>query len=231
MLDKKNKRPQADRLIFGGSFDPPHHGHIEMVRYVFSQNLVNHVDLIPASISPFKQNMPPLAASKHRLAMLTMVADFLYEQEAPRIEKKSLQVLDIELCRKPPSYTVNTCEHLSQKYNGQSIAILIGGDSLNGLHRWHRIGDILRHHPFWVFGRGSTAQKDRQDFDRLYSELLSTFPFANLHLLADTPSVDCASSDLRRSLRQKKYHQYNHHEYKHCLPPQILDYICKQQLY
>ena len=74
---------KADRLLFGGSFDPPHRGHLEILRYVLSQNLASYIDLVPAAISPFKESQPPLGSAEDRLWMLSKSIDFLSQLGLP----------------------------------------------------------------------------------------------------------------------------------------------------
>ena len=210
----------VDRLLFGGSFDPPHRGHLEILRYVLQKDLAACVDLVPAAVSPFKATEPPSASSHDRLAMLQKLVEYLYKDG---FGKKTLGLLDLELKRKAPSYTVDTCRALRAKFPGQKIAILIGADSVKDLELWNSIEELFNHHSFWIFLRESMP---KSKLERACKRLLALFPQAHIQILWDSCLVNCASSELRRQLAANvTAKQMN------CLLPEVWNYIQSKKLY
>ncbi|RUM44700.1 MAG: nicotinate (nicotinamide) nucleotide adenylyltransferase [Hydrogenimonas sp.] len=114
--------------IFGGSFDPPHLGHLEIIKKALDQLDIDRLIVVPAFISPFKKghSAPP----QQRLAWLKkMTAD------DPRIE-----VSDIEVQKGGASYTIETVNYFSQFFD--TIYLIIGADNLKSLHKWHRFEEL-----------------------------------------------------------------------------------------
>ena len=216
--------PQVvDHLIFGGSFDPPHLGHLGILRYILQNRLASCVHLLPAAVSPFKEKEPPSVRGLDRLRMLQKLLAHLYLEG---FERKSLSLLDLELKRRAPSYTVDSCRILREKYeqrNEKKIAILIGADSLKGLELWKDIEELLSHHSFWVFLRNSVSKKKLQE---IHKAILTLFPQARIEILWDSPLINCASSELRSLLATKPQPKE-----LDCLLPEVWEYIQEKKLY
>jgi nicotinate-nucleotide adenylyltransferase len=134
--------------IFGGSFDPVHHGHLLMAEAAIEQLNLDRILFIPAALSPFKQDRPPGASPEQRLKMLRLAT-----ASEPRFE-----VDERELHREGPSFTVDTVRSLLGDYPGVRFLLLIGADNLGELHHWHGIDELRNLVDFAVFDRnGETA--------------------------------------------------------------------------
>jgi nicotinate-nucleotide adenylyltransferase len=129
--------------IFGGSFDPIHHGHLILAGDAVEQMELDRLLFVPAAVNPFKQDRTP-AAARHRAEMIRAAID-----GDPRFELD-----ERELHRPPPSYTVDTLREISAENPGAKLYLIIGDDNLDGLERWHRIADIRDLASFIVFRRG-----------------------------------------------------------------------------
>lgn len=129
------------RAVFGGSFDPPHHGHLAMLSAVRERGLADHVWLVPAGRNPHKPaaQAPPA----HRLRMAELACAGL-----PGVE-----VLALETSRPGPSYTVDTLEELARRHPGDELLLLLGADSLSDLPRWRRPERIVELAELLVFPR------------------------------------------------------------------------------
>ena len=99
-------------LLFGGTFDPIHHGHLIVARSVAEQLDVEKTILIPSANPPHKSNLK-LTDPKHRLAMTRLAVD----------GDNRFEVSDCELHRDAPSYTIDTVKHF-RKSSGPSGACL-----------------------------------------------------------------------------------------------------------
>ena len=128
--------------IFGGTFDPIHHGHLILARDAFEQLGFDRLIFIPAAISPHKLKQQP-TAPELRLEMLRAA-----------IEGESHFCLDaLELERPAPSYTVDTMEVLKTREPDADFVYLIGEDNVVRLPTWHRFADLARMVQFAVLDR------------------------------------------------------------------------------
>ena len=220
---------KTQRLLFGGSFDPPHRGHFEILRYISQKKFTDCMEIIPAAVSPLKQEKPPHAAAENRLAMLERLLSSLGAEDLGKTKfgKTKIHLLDIELRRKPPSYTADTCLALRKKYPNESIAVLIGSDSLMDLESWGRIEEIFSYHPFWIFLR-----KNRKEAEEKCRRLRHFFPKARLTILSDSPVIPCSSSRLRQLLSENPEKSWSKKkDFSFCLLPEIQQYIKEKGLY
>lgn len=139
-------------VIFGGSFDPPHRGHIELPRLAMEAVGADVVAFVPAAVSPFKTDRPPTSAA-HRVAMLRIAL----------AGRRWAVVLTDEIDRAAanpgePSYMVDTVEALRSRV-GESVSLrlLLGEDQLPQLHRWRRVERLLALAPPVVMARRPTG--------------------------------------------------------------------------
>lgn len=132
--------------LFGGSFDPIHHGHLLVAQAVCEALDLTELRFVPARESPFKQG-------RHRTEAETrarMVALAIAGEPRFRLERA-------ELDRPGPSYTIDTLCQLHQREPGQRWALLLGADSARDLPLWreaaalHQLADLV------VFARAGTA--------------------------------------------------------------------------
>ena len=109
--------------IYGGSFDPPHEGHRQVVEAILKTLPVSRLFVVPANLSPFKQGHG--APGSLRSAWLKRIMP-----DDPRVV-----VSDLEIARPGPSYTIETVERLGRGFD--TVYLVIGADNVSGLHRWH----------------------------------------------------------------------------------------------
>ncbi|RPI04747.1 MAG: nicotinate (nicotinamide) nucleotide adenylyltransferase [Ignavibacteriae bacterium] len=118
--------------IFGGTFDPPHHGHLAIAQQAKKQLALDEIYFVPAFIPPHKQGRLSTTAA-HRLTMLKLV---LRGQEG-------LKVSALELQRKGISYTVDTLQSLKRRHPKAEFVLIIGADNLAQFHTWKSPKKIL----------------------------------------------------------------------------------------
>ena len=119
--------------ILGGSFDPIHFGHLNLAISLKEACALDEVLVVPAALSPFKGNAPPVVSAKHRYAMLEMVL-------APL---KTFRLIDWEVHIPGPSYTIDTVRKLSQDASIQ-LHLLIGEDHMASFHQWKDFEELVR---------------------------------------------------------------------------------------
>lgn len=129
------------RALFGGSFDPPHNGHLAIIRAVLEQDLADEVLVVPAGRNPHKAGT--VASATHRLRMA----------ELAFAELPGTRVLDFEARKVGPSYTIETLAELRRRYPGDAFLLLLGADSLLEFDRWRAPEQIASLAELIVFPR------------------------------------------------------------------------------
>jgi len=115
--------------LFGGSFDPPHIGHEEIVKQALKTLHVDELFIVPTYLSPFKKVF--FAPSKLRLKWLKKL--FTY---------KNVKVIDFEVNQKRAVPTIETITYLRSIYDIDKIYLIIGADNLATLESWHRYSEL-----------------------------------------------------------------------------------------
>jgi nicotinate-nucleotide adenylyltransferase len=127
--------------IYGGTFDPIHHGHLILARDTREVLGLEKVIFVPARIAPHKR--APFASAETRLSMLQAAVE----------GETGLEVDDCELRRPPPSYTIDTIEQIQKREANAEIHYLIGEDNLSGLGNWRRFDRLQKMVRFVVLDR------------------------------------------------------------------------------
>jgi nicotinate-nucleotide adenylyltransferase len=127
MMQQKMKRG-----IFGGTFNPPHVGHLIVAEYVRAELSLDKIVFVPAAIPPHKLGQEIIPA-EHRLAMLRLAVE----------GNNHFDVLDIELNRGGVSFTVDTLRQLREHDPANELYLLIGMDNLVDFHTWKSPQEIL----------------------------------------------------------------------------------------
>lgn len=129
--------------ILGGTFDPPHVGHLRLARLAQVQLELDRVLFVPCAVQPLK-GVPAAASPFHRAAMLAL-----------SIGARPGWAVDFrELERGGVSFTVDTLESLRREVRGCRPFLLLGADSLATLPQWHRSADIVAMADLAVMPRG-----------------------------------------------------------------------------
>lgn len=147
--------------IYGGTFDPPHLGHMKAAAMSMKYLGLDRLFLIPTKQPPHKELPENAASPEDRLAMTELMADGL---------GKNVQALDLELRRDGKSYTADTVEQLHKQYPDDELWLLVGTDMFLSLQTWHQPERILRMAGIAAFSRweqddGEVLQK-QSDFLR-----------------------------------------------------------------
>jgi nicotinate-nucleotide adenylyltransferase len=124
--------------ILGGSFDPPHNGHLFIAREMKERYGMDEVWFIPCAIHPFQK---PLTASHHRLAMLKLV------------ENSYIKLYEYELQKKSVSYTIETLDFISKKFPKHSLTLVIGSDQIPMFQKWKKWERLIKQYPIIVYPR------------------------------------------------------------------------------
>ncbi len=158
--------------IFGGTFDPPHLGHVAMARCAMAELDLDETVFVPCYLTPAKKKLPH-ASAKHRLAMINLVADLDARWSA----------WSHELDQRQPVPTIKTLRVYIHTYPGRELYLLIGGDQASQFDQWQEWQHVASLAKITAFGRGDHA------VNRAVAERIMTIPF-------DHPA---SSTDVRRS--------------------------------
>jgi nicotinate-nucleotide adenylyltransferase len=119
--------------IFGGTFDPPHTGHIAIAKEAMKQLSLNTIYFVPAYLPPHKLQHYSMTA-KHRLTMVKLAID----------GHKDFKVSTIELQRRGISYTVDTLKAFRSRFPNAALILIIGADNLGQFQSWKSPKAILQ---------------------------------------------------------------------------------------
>lgn len=121
-------------VVYGGTFDPFHLGHIAVARYLRDTLNPDLVLIVPAG-RPWLRQHRPAAPPNARLAMCKLATN----------EEPGIEVSDIEIQRNGNTYAIDTINDLRTRYGDiTTFALAVGSDSLASLQEWHRIDELLR---------------------------------------------------------------------------------------
>ena len=128
-------------LLYGGSFDPPHNGHLNNLRAAAARVRPDKMVVMPAGLSPFKQGtrLPRRRCGWKCAGAFRQLAQ---EPVTPQLEVSSWEVAQAEAGRR--NYTVLTVEMLAAENPGAELYLAVGSDMLLSFDGWHRWQDILR---------------------------------------------------------------------------------------
>lgn len=194
--------------IFGGSFNPPHLGHILAVREFQKKLALDRVLLIPASIAPHKQLSSNSPDSETRLILTRLAVQGL----------ENVEVLDVELRREGISYTADTVRELKGMYPNDELFLLMGTDMFFSFEKWYHPERITKYATLAVAHRDSDRMQGILDCaDRLKEK------FGARVCCVENEYLPHSSTSVRAMLAFGCAQKY--------LAPQVLDYIRENKLY
>lgn len=200
--------------VYGGTFNPPHLGHITAAKAVFELLNLDELLIVPDREPPHKK-LPPGSPSAEQRLELTRIA-------AEQMELGShVQVLDLELLREGKSYTSDTLAQIHERYPDAEFWLLMGTDMFLTFHAWRDPGKILDLAGIAAFGR--TESDTRELFEIQQNYLHQLYPQARIFTLTLPHVVEVSSTDLREELCRGEGQSY--------LPPAVYGYILRQGLY
>lgn len=193
--------------ILGGTFNPPHLGHLVCAQEAYLQLGLDRVLLIPAATPPHKpvEAEPGIA---HRLEMCRL---------AIAGDERRFEVSDLEAHREGPSFTVDTLEALRANQPESELFLIVGGDVALGLESWREPERVLALATLAVVQRVGTTRAAVADvLDRIAGSERARF--------LDMPAIEISSTWLRRRAREGEPTRY-------LVPDAVRNYIDRHRLY
>ena len=193
--------------ILGGTFDPPHIGHLWLATLAADELGLSRVLLIPAAHPPHKRGRSiSHAADRVLMTRLAIAND-------PRLD-----VSLVELEREGPSYTVDTLVELRRRHPDVELVLVMAADSLAQVDSW-REPDRLLELASWAVGpRSGTPLPPRADLARRFGKAA-----ARIHLLGG-PALDISATEIRRRVATGRAIRY-------LVPRAVEDLILERRLY
>lgn len=189
--------------VFGGTFDPPHRGHLEFARAAQNHLGLDEVLFLPANRNPIKRGKA--SPARDRLAMVQLMIE-----DQPR-----MAVSDLEITRGGASYMVESLQELQFSRPGD-YWLLLGADAVRRIAEWKSPEKIVK------LARLAVALRDRMSAEGVER---ATRPFqARVDLIPMIP-VDISSTELRDQIAAGKP------QAERLIVPRVLDYIRQHRLY
>jgi len=200
--------------VYGGTFNPPHLGHITAARAVFDLLQLDELWLIPAGMPPHKAMPQGSPTAEQRLEMTRLAGEQL------GLDGK-IKVLDLELRREGKSYTADTLTELKAQHPEDEFWLLMGTDMFLTLQAWRMPEKILSLAGVAAFGRTEADTEELFSVQRDY--LCHTYPQARIFTLTVPGVIDVSSTELREKLAEG--------EGASLLAPAVYGYILREGLY
>jgi nicotinate-nucleotide adenylyltransferase len=193
--------------IFGGTFDPPHLGHLILASEAWATLSLTRLLWVIAPDPPHKQSQA-VSPLHHRLAML----------ERALAEDEAFEISTIEMEREGPHYSVDTMRLLREARPSAEFTFLIGGDSLRDIPSWHHPSEFLA-----LCDALGVMRRPGDSID--LTALESALPGISEKIrFIDAPLLEISSREIRRRVAEGK-------PFRYYLPPKVYEYIREHRLY
>jgi len=193
-----NSSPSHKIGLYFGSFNPIHIGHLAIANYMLEFTDLERIWFVVSPHNPLKEKKSLLADS-HRLEMVHLA---LYDDY-------KMRPTDIEFRLEQPSYTIDTLAFISEKYPNHEFVVLMGGDSMENLHKWKNYQILLDQYKIYVYARPQAKYHKNQH--------------QNIQVF-HAPQMDISASFIRKSIKEGK-------SMKYFLPPKVWDYVESMHFY
>ena len=194
--------------IYGGTFNPPHIGHLQAAKQAITSLNLDRLLLIPDRIAPHKEIPSGSPTPQQRMDMLRIAAE----------NSPGLEVSDIELRREGVSYTYLTVEELKKQHPDAELVLLMGTDMFLSFHTWKHPEKILENASLGIFCRGEKGE--RAAIEARKAEMEAEGACVEL---VNNDVIHISSTQMRRLLAFRCAGAF--------LPEGVLEYIRENKLY
>ena len=211
---------QQSIAVFGGTFNPPHNGHSQLVQNIIRKRIANHILFVPALHPPHKQGLPSVSFKK-RTAMLQIMIENLNKNSTPT--RYSISTIEGERTNSL-SYTYNTMRELERQYPENPLFLLIGGDSLLQLHTWYMADKLVDKWKILTYPRDEIFASPDNVLKKLkenWTEKIASLLFESI---LPVNVCNISSTQIRDMLQ-------NQEDISNALDPDVYNYIKEKGLY
>ena len=194
------------RLMFGGSFNPVHNGHLHLLDALRRTVEPDRIMIIPTYLPVHKQVGSDFLDSEHRLAMCRLAFD-----------GEDIEICDWEIAQGKPCYTVDTLSYLREQYPGDEWSLACGSDMFLSFESWKRYRDIYQMAVICAVSRGD-------ELERMRAFAAEQAKWGMRCLLSEAAPYPMSSTAIRDRLRRGETAEVD-------LPPAVAEYIQTHRLY
>jgi nicotinate-nucleotide adenylyltransferase len=186
--------------LFFGTFDPIHNGHTEVAQYIVDNFFSDEVWLIITPQNPEKKFIE-ISNFDQRFKMAQIATNKIDKVKPSKAEQ------DLPI----PNYTIDTLEHISEKFKNYEFSLIIGQDNFEKFNSWKSHEKIIKNYKILIYPRlGNDKKSEIETFENI------------IHLKGAT--VDISSSEVREKIKNKKLG-------KNYLNEDVLNFIIENNLY
>lgn len=195
-------------VVLGGTFNPPHIGHLKLAEYALKELSADKIIFMPAGEPPHKK-INDIVGKMQRYEMVKLLVS----------DNKFFEVSDIEVSSSNKSYTAKTLFNLKEIYEGYEIFFIVGLDSFYDIEKWYKPEMIFKQCIIAVSKRGGVDSENFRKHIEFYKEKYGA-KITELNM----PEMEISSSDIRDRIKNKK-------QVKHMLTENVYKYIKENGLY
>lgn len=185
--------------LFFGSFNPIHIGHLIIASYIVENTFLDKIWFVVSPHNPLK-NTDELLEENIRLELV---------RKAIKNNKKFFAT-DVEFHLNRPSYTINTLNHLKNKYKTKEFTLIIGEDNLDKFDKWKAYQEIINNYKIIVYPRNNINTKKFEEIKTIQR--------------VNSPQIEISSTRIRENIKNNKSVQY-------LLPEKVRKEIEKNKYY
>lgn len=194
--------------IFGGTFNPPHLGHMLLASEVKEQACLDRLIFMPCAIPPHKANAD-IPSGEHRLNMVRLAIG----------DNPSFEVSEMEIDAGGKSYTAKTLEVMGNIYPDDRLCFIVGADSLCDMERWFCPSEIFSRAEIIVAMRGGMKSAELNAAIGLFRQKYN----ADIRKV-DMSVIEMSSSDIRKRMKEGR-------SVKYMICDQVIEYIAENKVY
>ena len=208
-------------VLFGGSFNPIHHGHLIVARAVAEHFGFGRITLVPAALSPHKTAdrcdddglVQPTAEDRLEMARLAVAGEGLFD------------VSDVDVRRAPPSFTCETLRAVGEVHGSDAeLQWIIGADMLADLPTWRNAEEVVQLARIITAARPGQGGAAENILENLRKQLPGELVERLAEGIVETPLVDISSTDIRRRVAEGRSIRF-------LTPDSVINYVSDGGLY
>lgn len=203
METTKNTVSAEQILLYFGSFNPPHYGHMGIGRYLVNNGYCSKVWYVLSPHNPFK-TPKELAPEEHRAQMVSLSIEACNMQNIAE-----LSTIEFGLSR--PSYTINTLRELKRLYPSTQFLLLIGADNIADFNKWHKSEELKNEATILIYPRPGVAIEHTPQWGKQVEHA--------------APLFSQSSTQIRQAIKDKSQ------QLSEYTPSEVVEYIKKNRLY
>ncbi len=197
--------------FIGGTFSPPHLGHLHSARVFIEEMSLDKLIIIPARVSPFKAGNEATASDEDRYRMVLLCFKDLEKAEVSRLE----------LDKNETSYTIETIRILKKLYPDDELYMFVGSDMFLSLEKWRRFEEIFKSCTIYTRCRKENEAGDMTNTAKRYEQI-----YGAKIILSKDKEIIVSSTMVREAIDIGDFESC-----KALLPKDVLCYIKERRLY